>query len=352
MQRLARAAITVLAGFLACAPATAADDFSFEGETLRVVVPYPPGGGTTLTGQFFARWLGRHVDGGPTAQVVNIEGAGGVIGSNEYALSYPHDGLSVLLGSTALFLVREEGVRFDPRDFEPLASVPAGNVAYVRADTGVRTPADLANPAKPLHFAASRPSGGDLIRAFALTLLEAPITINYGYDGRGPARIAFEQGEASIDVQTTPTYLKNVVPLVDEGTAVPLFSFGIVEDGRIVRDPAFPDLPHVGEVYQALHGKAPEGAAWDTYTFMIAAGVNGAKVIWAHGDAPAGALDKLRAGVRSMSTDPDFIAEGKDELGGYDLNFGDSLRATVAVALNPSDEVVRTIGEFIASQNQ
>lgn len=346
-------AITALGPLLMPAPDTrASDDYSYASKTLQVIVPYPPGGGTTVSGQFFARWLARTIEGEPTAQVVNIEGAGGVIGSNEYALKYKHDGLSVLLGSTALFLVKEEGVNFDPRDFEPLAGIPAGNVTYVRADTGVKSAKDLANPAKPLFFAASRPSGGDLIRAFALKLLDVPLTINYGYDGRGPARVAFEQGEASIDVQTTPTYLKSVMPLVSEGVAVPVFTFGIIKNGDVVRDPAFPDLPHLGEAYAQIHGKKPEGPMWEAYKFMIAAGVNGAKVIWVHDDAPLGALAKLRAAVQRMSADPDFAKQGIDELGGYDLNHGDTLRETVAVALNPSDAVAKTIADFIASQNQ
>ena len=44
-----------------------------------------------------------------------------------------------------------------------------------------------------------------------------------GYEGRGPARVAFEQGESNIDYQTTSGYLSNVVPLVEEGKAIPLF---------------------------------------------------------------------------------------------------------------------------------
>jgi len=68
------------------------------------------------------------------------------------------------------------------------------------------------------------------------------------YDGKGAARVAFEQGEVNLDYQTSPAYLKNVQPLVDEGLAVPLFAFGILdENGDIVRDPVFPDMPSFAE---------------------------------------------------------------------------------------------------------
>src|SRR3990172_8212204 len=62
------------------------------------------------------------------------------------------------------------------------------------------------------------------------------------------------------DSQPPPAYLASVVPLVREGKAVPLMSFGQVnEAGELIRDPALPELPTVGEVYEQLYGKKPAG---------------------------------------------------------------------------------------------
>ncbi len=340
---------------LALAPQAPAQDFTYAGQTVHMVVPYPPGGGTTLTGQFFARWVSEHLDGKPTMQVINIEGASGVIGSNEYELKYPHDGKALLTGafsSTTPYIFKEQGVLYDLRKLEALAAIPAGNVVYVRKDTGVSSAADLKNLKEPLFNAAARPSGGDLIRVFSFELLDIPVTTNYGYDGRSAARIAFEQGEATIDVQTAPSYLSNVVPLVEEGTAAPLYTLGIIEDGEVARDPAFPDLPHTGEVYEMLHGQKPAGPEWEAYKFLVAAGISGSKILWVHADAPEAALVKLRAAVDAMSEDPRMIEEGKDELGGYAILRGQPLKRMVDVMLNPSDEIIALLNDFIARQNR
>lgn len=329
-------------------------DFSYAGKTLEMVVPYPAGGGTTLTGQFFSRWLEQHLDGNPTIQVVNIEGASGVIGSNEYALKYPHDGSALLTGafsSTTPFLFKEEGVMYDLRKFEALAAIPAGNVVYVRTDTGISSAEDLKGQKDQLFYAAARPSGGDLIRVFSFEILGLPVVTNYGYDGRGAARIAFEQGEATVDVQTAPAYISNVQPLVDEGTAAPIYTLGITRDGEVVRDPAFPNLPHTGEVYEMLHGAPPSGPKWDAYKFLVAAGISGSKILWVHADAPDPALRALRNAVDKMAEDPALAAEGQDELGGYDLLRGSDLKRTIDVMLNPSDDTMKVISEFIARQN-
>ena len=62
----------------------------------------------------------------------------------------------------------------------------------------------------------------------------------------------FERGEAKIDYQTSSSYLSGVVPLVEAGTAVPMMSWGALdEDGNIVRDPTFPDMPTFKEVGEA-----------------------------------------------------------------------------------------------------
>lgn len=52
-----------------------------------------------------------------------------------------------------------------------------------------------------------------------------------------------------------------------EGKVVPLFTMGFADDsGKIIRDPANPDLPHFLEVYEQLQGKplsGPARGAWD-----------------------------------------------------------------------------------------
>ncbi|XQF93581.1 hypothetical protein ACOBV9_07205 [Pseudoalteromonas espejiana] len=47
-------------------------------------------------------------------------------------------------------------------------------------------------------------------------------------------------------------------------------SFGVLnKEGKIVRDPTFPDLPHVGEVYEMIHGKKPTGVEYNVWkTFL------------------------------------------------------------------------------------
>src|SRR3989304_5056191 len=87
--------------------------------------------------------------------------------------------------------------------------------------------------------------------------------------------------------QPPPAYNAPVVPLIQEGKAIPLMSFGQLDDnGNIVRDPAVPDLPTVPEVYEKLKGKKPSGKLWDTYKVFMPSAFPVQKILWIKADAP------------------------------------------------------------------
>src|ERR671937_2687284 len=68
----------------------------FPSRVVRIVVPYPPGGGTDTLARLLADQLGRRW--GQSAIVENIGGAAGNIGAAEVARATP-DGHTLLLAS-------------------------------------------------------------------------------------------------------------------------------------------------------------------------------------------------------------------------------------------------------------
>ena len=64
------------------------------------------------------------------------------------------------------------------------------------------------------------------------------------------------------------------------GKAVPLFSWGILNAaGEIVRDPNFPDMPHIGEAYEIVHGKKPSGIEWEAFAAFLGSGFPAQKLL-------------------------------------------------------------------------
>src|SRR3546814_12956977 len=104
-------------------------------------------------------------------------------------------------------------------------------------------------------------------------MLGLDVEVVMGFKSRANGRMSTMRGETTIDYQTTPAYLKHVVPLVDDGTMVPLFTFGALNaDGEIVRDPTLPALPSFPAVYEAVHGKKPSGPPWEARQAFFPAG--------------------------------------------------------------------------------
>ena len=103
----------------------------------------------------------------------------------------------------------------------------------------------------------------------------------FGMKGRGPSRVAFERGETTIDYQTTSSYKSKVTPMVKEGKAVPLFTWGVVNSsGTIERDPTFPNLPHWAEYYESVQGKKPSGPAFRVWKAFLTAGFSSQKMVF------------------------------------------------------------------------
>jgi tripartite-type tricarboxylate transporter receptor subunit TctC len=112
----------------------------YAGETLEVIVPFGPGGGTDTWTRMIVPYLQRYLGQGARVQVVNVPGASSVAGANDFALRRKPDGLTALVsaGTTYLvYLMGEPMVRYDFSEFSPiLASAGAGGYQCIPAAGG------------------------------------------------------------------------------------------------------------------------------------------------------------------------------------------------------------------------
>lgn len=310
------------------APATDAEGHTvisndyFAGKTIEWVIPFKEGGGADVWARFNAPFFTEHLPGHPTVIISNIPGGGSIKGANLFAGRARPDGLMLLgtSGTTQMpFLLDDPRVRYDYADFKPVMAYPSGGVVFCSPTLGIHSAAELDNILNtPLKYASQGPTSLDLIPMYSFFLLGLDVQAVFGFRGRGAGRLAFERGEVLIDYQTSSAYLKNVLPLVEAGEAVPLFSFGALdEDGNLIRDPSFPELPHFGEVYEQL-GHAREGIAWDTWLAFMSAGFGGMKLLLTPRETPDEIIQQYAAGIRLMKLDQRYRDTKTKALGDYD----------------------------------
>src|SRR5205085_5718216 len=123
-SRIGAAALVVAFGILTTDAGRTQD--VFPSRTVRVVVPYPAGGGTDILARFVAEQLTRKW--GQSVIVENVGGAAGNIGSAEVARAAP-DGHTLLVSApgpiaTNSFLYKD--MPYDPSRWVPIALLTTG----------------------------------------------------------------------------------------------------------------------------------------------------------------------------------------------------------------------------------
>lgn len=300
-----------------------AGEVDFSKKTIEFVVPFGVGGGSDTWARFNAPYLAKYLPGKPTVVVKNVPGGGSITGANQFASRAKPDGLS-LLGTSAStqfpYLLGDARVKFEYKDWQVVLAAPTGGVVYIDSGLGAKSVADLGKlKGQRLTYGSQGSTSLDLVPLLAFRLLGLEVNHVFGMKSRGEGRLAFERGEANIDFQTTSAYLKSSIGMVEAGKAIPLFTMGVLDDaGNLVRDPNFPDLPHVSEAIEMVTGKRPEGIEWDAFKAFLIAGFPAQKLMVLPKATAPSVVEAYRSAVRQMREDPEYQA-GKDEaLGGYE----------------------------------
>lgn len=350
-----RAALSLVVGAASLAialPASAQVDFA--GETVEWIIPFSPGGGSDTWARFNAPYLSKYLPGNPTVVVINEPGGGSTKGANLFAARARPDGLTILgtSGSTQFpYLLGDPRVRFEYKDWEIAMASPTGGVVYTTPSLGLTSAEDIGMlKDQPLVYASQGATSLDLVPLLGFQLMDLDVKHVFGFKGRGDGRLAFERGETNIDYQTSSAYLKNVVPLVEAGQAVPLFSWGALdEDGNLVRDPTFPDLPHFGEAYEMLTGEQPSGDAYDAYFAFFTAGFPAQKMVFLPEETPDDIVAAYQDAVTQMKEDPDYQAGKEAVLGTYEQVTGKAALALFEKGTTITPELRQQVVDMLAA---
>ena len=325
----------------------------FSNKTIELVMPFGVGGGSDTWARFNAPFLSKYLPGQPTVVVKNVPGGGSITGANQFGARAKPDGLS-LLGTSAStqfpYLLGDSRVRYEYKDWQVVLAAPTGGVAYLSSSLGVKSLADVGKlKGQRLVYGSQGATSLDLVPLLAYRLLGLDVQHVFGMKSRGEGRLAFERGEANIDFQTTSAYLKTSAEMAKDGTIVPLFSVGTMDDdGNLVRDPNFPDLPHIGEAIEIVTGSKPDGIEWRAFKALLIAGFPAQKLLVLPKKTSPEIVEAYRAAVRQMKEDPDYLATKEVALGGYEQVTGKAAENLFAAgtAIDPEAKAwVRTLLE-------
>jgi tripartite-type tricarboxylate transporter receptor subunit TctC len=177
---------------------------TFPSKPLRVIVPYPPGGGSDTIVRPLAQRLSENL----RQQVVidNRGGASGNIGM-ELAAKAPADGHTLVFALTAQLAVNPALFRkipYDPiKDFEPITLLASGPyVLVVHPSLPVKSLRELialarAKPGQVVYASSGNGSGGHLANELLNTMAGVKM-LHVPYKGGGPALVDLLAGNVQV----------------------------------------------------------------------------------------------------------------------------------------------------------
>jgi tripartite-type tricarboxylate transporter receptor subunit TctC len=320
MVKFATLALSITTFLGALAGPLAAQDY--PARPIRMIIPFPPGGGSDVAGRVVAAALSERL--GKQVIVDNRAGAGGIIGS-ELAANAPKDGYTLLMVSLAHtvnpWLYDLKG-RYDPiKSFTPVALIAASPVVLVvHPSVQANSVADLvalakAQPGKLQYASAGVGSvthlAGELFKFTAkVDMLHVP------FRGAGPATIDVVGGHTHLMFGG----LLATVPHIRSGK---LRALGV---GSLKRNAILPDVPSIAE-----------------------AGVPGYETVnWfglvAPAGTPAAIVERLHREITAVQNQPDvqkqFDADGATVMRMSPTEFGDYMIAD----MNKWERVVKEGG--------
>ncbi|WP_232464737.1 Bug family tripartite tricarboxylate transporter substrate binding protein [Bordetella genomosp. 8] len=240
-------AAMAFAGTIVCVagamqPASAA---GYPDRPIRLITPFPPGGGSDVVARIIGEKLGSLL--GQGVIIENKAGAGGSLGTAFVARAAP-DGYTLVLGSTATHAINPslyKDLGYDPiKDFAPVspvastplllmvnASVPANNVGELIALAKKR------GASNEMTFASAGTGSAQHLGGELFKMMTGTRIMHVPYKGAGPALVDLMAGQVDMDFDTMGSALP-------QAGSPKLKVLGI---SSLSRNPALPKVPAIAE---------------------------------------------------------------------------------------------------------
>jgi tripartite-type tricarboxylate transporter receptor subunit TctC len=251
-------------------------------KTVRIVIPWPPGGSTDIIGRLLAAELTRQLK--QQFIIDNRAGAGSIIGL-QYATQQAPDGYTLMMTSTAYgFLIDKPKVPVDlVNSFAPVAYIGVGDSAFaIHPSLQVNSVQALIDLAKKrpgeLLYASSGIGGFPHMSTELFKMMTKTNITHVPFKGGGPAAADTMAGHTQILLGSLPT----VVAMVSSGR------LKLLATGGKRRNPKYPNVPAVAETVPGY-----ESTIWWG--------------VFAPNATPADVIARVHAEINTALTSPELL---------------------------------------------
>jgi tripartite-type tricarboxylate transporter receptor subunit TctC len=283
----------------------------YPNKPIKIIVPFPPAGGTDI----LARTVAQKVADANKWNVVveNKPGAGGNIGVDTVAKA-PADGYTLVMGQTSNLAINPtlfKSLPYDSqKDLAPVALVGQGPVALVvKADSKYKTLADLINAARanPGSVTMATPGNGTVAHLSGVRLMNASGAKfqHIPYKGAGAAIPDILGGNVDFFLSSVPTLAGQIASGNMRALAVT----------SLKRSPVLPNVPTIAETYKGF-----DAVTW----FGILAPAGTPKAVIAKWN------EEINKALKDPAVKKAIEKEGGDIIGGTPEEFAALIKSEIA----------------------
>ncbi len=259
---------------------------NFPAKTIRIIVPFTPGGGNDIMGRYIAAKMterSAHQSGRQTI-VENRPGADGIIGADIVAKS-PPDGYTLLIVSVSYAMnAALHKLPYDPvKSFAPISQIGQGpSVIAVTPSLPVNSIRQLVALAKArpgqLHYASSGIGGVNHFAGELFKLATRTDIVHVPYKGGGPAMVDVMAGQIEVLFNALTSSLTHIRSGKLKALSV----------SSLKRSPVLPDVPATAETVPGY-----ESVIW--WGLLAPAGTS------------AGIIAKLNSEIAAILREPQMV---------------------------------------------
>ena len=288
-------------------------------KTVRIVIPWPPGGSTDIVGRLLAAELTQRLK--QQFVIDNRAGAGSIIGL-QLASQLPPDGYSLMMTSTAYgFLIDKPKVPIDlVNSFAPVAFIGMGDSAFaIHPSLQVKSVQELITLARKrpgeIFYASSGIGGFPHMSTELFKMMTKTNLVHVPFKGGGPAAADVMAGHTQVYLGSLPT----IAAFISSGR------MKLLATGGAKRNANHPKIPTVAETVPGY-----ESSIWWG--------------IFAPKTTPANIIARVHAEINTALTAPELLRR-LDEQGAVPAKMSSAEFGKLMVSeTNKWLEVIRAAG--------
>jgi tripartite-type tricarboxylate transporter receptor subunit TctC len=325
-------------------PAGAAEAVSFEGKSIKVIIPTTAGGGTDISARLFGRFLGKYLPGKPAVVPQNMPGGGGVTPLNFFAQQVKPDGLTIVFSSSTEadpLTFRAPQAQYNPAKFGIIGGFGLGDQLLVIRTEALPRLLDKTQPPVAMGTVAGQPRGGMRMTLWGNRYLGWNTKWVTGYPGSSDLLLAIERGE--IDMTSfAREYIAD--KLTDTSRYRVLYADGL---GKHARSSGRADFDNAPKFVDVMEGKIQDQKMHAAYDYWRAGFLF--KWVSLPPHTPQAIIDVYRDAFRNVAADDEFTKAMDQVMQGYTVLPPEEMAEAIDDLAATPDEALKTTAELLRS---